>query len=178
MQQQRQDHPGVVVTGRAVAMAEAVAHALRAAGFEATTDPGVAADDAWVVALDDAHLPASHRGHRILISRDPGPDGTIAVDPVAGLERLCQALRGQRPRPSAPQAHARGDQPPGLDVLSVRERQVLAALGAGQSNAQIAARLGISPHTVRTHVSRVFAKVGAANRLEAGALARRWGLDP
>lgn len=50
-------------------------------------------------------------------------------------------------------------------VLTPREWQVAVALTDGCSNAQIAARLGISPHTVRNTLSLIYLKTGSANRV-------------
>lgn len=61
---------------------------------------------------------------------------------------------------------------PGLDLLTEREREVLTALAAGQSNSRIGARLGIALPTVKTHVSSVLAKLGAESRTHAAALFR------
>ena len=55
--------------------------------------------------------------------------------------------------------------------LSEREREVLALVVDGLSNREIAARLSISPATVRHHVSACISKLGAANRAQAAALA-------
>lgn len=66
---------------------------------------------------------------------------------------------------------------PGLEQLTARERQVLDAMRAGRSNAGIAARLGISVPTVKTHVSSILVKLGAENRAHAAALARDAQLD-
>jgi len=57
--------------------------------------------------------------------------------------------------------------------LTRRERQVLALVAEGLSNAGIAARLVISLSTVKTHVSRVITKLGASSRTEAAAIAVR-----
>jgi DNA-binding CsgD family transcriptional regulator/GAF domain-containing protein len=54
--------------------------------------------------------------------------------------------------------------------LSPREREVLALLGAGASNAHIAARLVISEDTAKSHVKRILRKLGAANRVEAATI--------
>lgn len=48
--------------------------------------------------------------------------------------------------------------------LSPRERQVVTLAAAGLTDAAIAYRLEVSSHTVRTHLTRIFAKLGAANR--------------
>ncbi len=65
----------------------------------------------------------------------------------------------------------RGDR----DALTAREREVLALLGEGLSNAAIADRLVISPKTAEHHVGRVLGKLGLASRAEAAAFAARTG---
>lgn len=65
--------------------------------------------------------------------------------------------------------------------LTRRELEVLELLGAGASNASIAARLCISPDTAKSHVKRIFKKLGAANRVEAATIwlqaQQRWSPD-
>lgn len=58
-------------------------------------------------------------------------------------------------------------------ALSPREREVLALIGAGLDNRSIAARLTLSPKTVRNVVSSIFAKLGTSDRAAVAALARR-----
>jgi DNA-binding CsgD family transcriptional regulator len=62
--------------------------------------------------------------------------------------------------------------------LSERELEVLAELAAGHANKQIAARLHVSPNTVKTHVARLFEKLEANRRTEAIRKARELGLVP
>ncbi|WP_072397654.1 response regulator transcription factor [Hyphomicrobium sp. CS1GBMeth3] len=57
-----------------------------------------------------------------------------------------------------------------LDVLTVRERELLAALAAGWSNLQIAARIGISRNTVKYHLKNLYDKLQVNNRAMAVAL--------
>ena len=69
----------------------------------------------------------------------------------------------------------------GIDIdtvgnLTERETQVLRLVARGRTNAQIAEHLVISPKTASVHVSRILAKLGATNRTEAAALARRLGV--
>jgi DNA-binding CsgD family transcriptional regulator len=61
-------------------------------------------------------------------------------------------------------------------ALSSRERQVLALLADGLGNKQIAARLGISTNTVKTHVEVLFEKLRVSNRAEAVATGVKRGL--
>ena len=60
--------------------------------------------------------------------------------------------------------------------LSPRESEVLALLAAGRANAEIAAALGVSVHTVERHVANIFVKAGLRNRAEATAWAHRRGM--
>ena len=60
--------------------------------------------------------------------------------------------------------------------LTEREREVAAEVAQGRSNAEIAARLYMSEATVKSHVSRVMAKLGAANRVQVAIIARDAGL--
>ncbi|OYU16472.1 MAG: helix-turn-helix transcriptional regulator [Alphaproteobacteria bacterium PA4] len=60
--------------------------------------------------------------------------------------------------------------------LSPREREVLRALAAGHSNKEIARLLSVSPNTVKTHLTRLFTKLGASNRTAAVSRARDLGL--
>ncbi|MGO1561836.1 MAG: response regulator [Actinomycetaceae bacterium] len=60
--------------------------------------------------------------------------------------------------------------------LTDREQEVLGALGRGLSNADIAGELFIAEATVKTHVSRVLAKLGVTSRMQAAIVAREAGL--
>ena len=61
-------------------------------------------------------------------------------------------------------------------LLSERERQVLEMIAAGATNREIAARLFLSPHTVKDHTSTLYRKVKAKNRADAIQRAQRLGL--
>ena len=57
-----------------------------------------------------------------------------------------------------------------LATLTAREREVALAVGAGRANAEIAAELHMSVATVKAHVSRLLAKLGAENRIQIALL--------
>ncbi|MGR6969979.1 response regulator [Streptomyces cynarae] len=63
-----------------------------------------------------------------------------------------------------------------LDTLTVREREVLVQVAGGHSNDEIAERLEVSPLTVKTHVNRAMAKLGARDRAQLVVIAYESGL--
>jgi DNA-binding NarL/FixJ family response regulator len=81
------------------------------------------------------------------------------------LDRFAHALPGPPEEP-----------PPELSSLTEREREVLALLAAGFSNAELAERLFLSETTVKTHVSSILRKLGLRDRVQAVVLAYQAGL--
>ncbi|MFI8532070.1 response regulator [Streptomyces aquilus] len=63
-----------------------------------------------------------------------------------------------------------------LEALTVREREVLVQVAGGHSNDEIAERLEVSPLTVKTHVNRAMAKLGARDRAQLVVIAYESGL--
>jgi DNA-binding NarL/FixJ family response regulator len=66
--------------------------------------------------------------------------------------------------------------PQGLDGLTPREKEVLCLVGSGLSNTELAAHLQLSEATVKTHVARIFAKLGLRDRAQAVVVAYESGL--
>ncbi|MFF1442168.1 response regulator [Streptomyces sp. NPDC058295] len=77
-----------------------------------------------------------------------------------------------RPAPAA----GAGDRHPDLTALTPRELEVLCLLAQGLSNTELAARLHLSETTVKTHVSRILAKLRLRDRVQAVIVAYRTGL--
>ncbi|HLT60664.1 MAG TPA: response regulator transcription factor [Microlunatus sp.] len=101
------------------------------------------------------------------VRRVAAGDGVLAPEVTRRI--LAEFTRTPEPEPA---------EVPGLAELTEREREVLAALGRGLSNAQLAAELVISEATAKTHVSRVLAKLDLASRTQAAIVARTAGLVP
>jgi two-component system, NarL family, response regulator DegU len=68
------------------------------------------------------------------------------------------------------------DEAPTTTPLSKREREILQMVANGSTTKEVARDLGISPHTVKTHLERIFEKLGANDRAQAVAIAIRTGL--
>lgn len=81
-------------------------------------------------------------------------------------------------RPSQPAEFAVNDKALKALAISPREYEVLQVLAEGLANKEIAARLHVSPNTVKTHLSRLFQKLEVARRTEAVHKARSLSLIP
>ena len=122
---------------------------------------------------------------RVADDLERGAAGQLSLDTPAA--ELCAgvrlALRGglvipagmqqETLRQLAARAESRLDARRKLGSMTAREREVLLMLVAGTGRTEIARQLGISIHTVRTHLERVKAKLGARSQLEAAAEGRR-----
>lgn len=129
--------------------------------------------------LDEYVFGALRAGAAGFLLKDTDADGLVAaVRTVARgdgfiapavTRRLITAFAATAPGASAATRAA-------LDTLTPRERDVLACLGLGLSNQQIADRLVLAESTTKTHVSRILAKLGLRSRVQAAILAQDLGL--
>lgn len=92
-------------------------------------------------------------------------------DPIHDEDEVETALRRLRHRRSAD-----ADAAARLQRLTPRERQVLERMATGASSEEIARALGMSPHTLRTHIQNILLKLGVHSKMEALVLAIRHGL--
>jgi len=112
--------------------------------------------------LKDALAPELTAAVRVVAS------GEAVVAPTV-TRRLIERFIGDEPQSGRPSLAT-------FDVLTAREREVLTLIARGLANAEIAQRLYLSEGTVKTHVSRVLAKLGLRDRLQAVILAYEAGL--
>jgi NarL family two-component system response regulator LiaR len=143
-------------------------------GIEATRRIKAASPSTHVIVLtsyseDERIFPAIKAGALSYLLKDVGPDelvraikaarrGEATLHPTVAA-RLMQELSGARSSP--------------LDELTEREKEVLALIAQGMSNAEIANRLIIGERTVKTHVSNILSKLHLQDRTQAALLALR-----
>lgn len=129
---------------------------------------------------DDGHLyPALEAGACGFLAKDTAPE-----DLLDGIRRAAEGLSPFSPdvlRRLVRRAVAAGREPAGQAEqvpLTGREREVLASVVAGRSNAEIAERLFIGVTTVKTHVASLMTKTGSRNRVQLAVAACRFGVEP
>ncbi|MEV6396700.1 response regulator transcription factor [Streptomyces sp. NPDC051907] len=126
---------------------------------------------------DEHVLEALRAGASGFLVKDTKPaDLLAAIRTVAAGESLLSP--GPTSRLIARVLSAPADPPTmgGPDGLTDRERQVLALVARGLNNTETAERLGLSPLTVKTHVSRIMGKLGARDRAQLVIVAYESGL--
>lgn len=151
--------------------------------FEPLLDSVVAyglPSDFNVVLLAEAATPAAsaealRAGIRAVLPNDISPDQlAAALEAVASELVVLHPAYFDAALPAASVATRPLDEL--LEPLTPRESEVLQMLAAGLGNKEIAAKLGISDHTVKFHVASILGKLGAATRTEAVSLGIRRGL--
>ncbi|MFI2376459.1 response regulator [Streptomyces sp. NPDC018964] len=98
--------------------------------------------------------------------------GEALLSPVATKGLIARFLAQEGPS-GADHDRGRAER---LETLTVREREVLVQVAGGHSNDEIAERLEVSPLTVKTHVNRAMAKLGARDRAQLVVIAYESGL--
>ncbi|MEV4760792.1 response regulator transcription factor [Micromonospora sp. NPDC049559] len=129
--------------------------------------------------IDEYVFGALRAGAAGFLLKDTDAEGLVeAVRTVARGEgiiapavtrRLISAFAATAPGPAATTREA-------VAELTPRERDVLACLGLGLSNQQIAERLAMAESTTKTHVSHILGKLGLRSRVQAAILAQELGL--
>lgn len=172
---------GILVVGEAGSFAGtgfSGADVVVVAGDEALDEMGTVAEEGMQAILllsrDDRSIPMlrtlAPSGWGIVAPDAPAEELSAAVASVArGLVILSRTLAERLLGGTV--ALEELDEP-----LTAREREVLKLLGQGLSNKMIGRELSISEHTVKFHVSSVYAKLGASSRTEALSLGARHGL--
>lgn len=155
----------------------------RCDGLEATRQLMLDPDPPRVLILtmfdaDENVYEALKAGASGFLLKDATADDLVsAVHVVArGDALLAPQVTGRLIKEFSRQRRARPRPTPGLATLTARETEVLGLIAAGLSNGEIARRLVVSEHTVKTHVARVFTKLGLRDRAQAVVLAYESGL--
>ncbi|MGC9496801.1 response regulator [Streptomyces sp. WG7] len=133
--------------------------------------------------VDDYVVQSLRAGASGFLGKGSEPEELLsAIRVAAGGEALLSptATKGLIARFLAQEGTAGEDRDPAraerLETLTVREREVLGQVAGGYSNDEIAERLEVSPLTVKTHVNRAMAKLGARDRAQLVVIAYESGL--
>jgi DNA-binding NarL/FixJ family response regulator len=141
--------------------------------------PGVAIVVLTTYADDSSVLEALRAGARSYLTKDAdrvdiaralraAAGGLTVLDPRVH-DTLMHATASSRP--ASEEAPSRALPPP--DGLTQREVEILTLIAQGMTNPEIAARLFLSSHTIKTHINRIFAKTGSRDRAAAIGYAHR-----
>jgi DNA-binding NarL/FixJ family response regulator len=141
----------------------------------AAEHPEVAVVVLTTFADDSSVLDALHAGARSYLTKDAdhteiakalhaAAGGLSVFDPRVHATLLAATTASARPEPAAA---------PPPDGLTDREVEILSLIAGGMTNPEIAAQLFLSSHTIKTHISRIFAKTGSRDRAAAIGYAHR-----
>ncbi len=150
-------------------------------GLTATREVVATTDSAVVILTtfdrDDYLFAALEAGASGFLLKNAVPEDLVAaVRLVAAGEALLAPAVTRRVIERFAQRPGRAARPDLLAALTEREREVLTLVARGESNAEIAERLVLGEATVKTHVSRVLAKLGLRDRVQAVVHAYETGL--
>jgi DNA-binding NarL/FixJ family response regulator len=106
--------------------------------------------------------------------KDASPDAL--VDAARNAVEGNAVIHPQLTKTFIEEVHLAEPDGPRSTPLSRREREILQKVADGSTTKQVASELGISPHTVKTHLERIFEKLGANDRAQAVAIAIRTGV--
>ena len=198
--------PGIEVTGTAVDGADAVRQAAALApdvvlmdlsmpngdGVEATRAIVQRQPQIRVVVLtaysdDDSVFAALRAGARGFLTKNASSGeilralsavraGDAQLDPSVQRRLVEAVLSGEPPGTAGSQGGEAGGPDPAPDGLTPRELEVLAAIAAGLSNAELAGKFRISGATVKSHINHLLAKTGARDRGQLVGYAFRHGI--
>jgi len=148
-------------------------------GIEATRRIKDAAPDTKVILITvdesrGAVSEAIQAGVSGYLLKDATPDAL--VDAARNAIEGNAVIHPQLTRTFIEEARTAGSDEPRPTPLSKREREILQRVADGATTRQVASDLGISPHTVKTHLERIFEKLGANDRAQAVAIAIRTGI--
>ncbi len=171
----RRTRPDVLLMDIRMPVLDGIA-ALRAISDDPTLD-AVSVIMLTTFELDEYVFEALQAGAAGFLIKDSEPvDMLRAIRLVAAGESLLSPSVTRRVIAAfSARAPIRRDHPQ-LAELTDREREVLALIGEGLNNAEIAERLVVSPATARTHVSRAMIKLGARDRAQLVVIAYQSGL--
>ncbi|MGH8895177.1 MAG: response regulator [Actinomycetes bacterium] len=172
----RREHPDVLLMDVRMPVLDGIAATRRI-----TDDPLTAGVRVIVLTTfdhDEYVYGALRAGASGFLLKDVGPealreairavaDGGALISPQVTRRLVAEFAR--RPSTGSPSRRL-------VDVLTERELEVLALVGRGQSNGEIAASLVVSPLTAKTHVSRILTKLGQRDRAQLVVLAYESGL--
>jgi DNA-binding NarL/FixJ family response regulator len=139
--------------------------------------------------LDDTSvLEALRAGARSYLTKDAdrkdiahalraAADGLVVLEPRVHIALMNAATAGNAATAAAPHGAAAAADAELPDGLTQREVEILALIARGLTNPEIAGRLFLSTHTVKSHINRIFSKTGSRDRAAAIGYAHRHGLN-